>query len=192
MSFAPALSLNSYGSCPCAAWAAPACAWQSCRCPRKIEMHTVLQVTSPHLLSNEPRHYSATTVTQGAQGTTCDLLKGPLSPRMVVWCSQRCRRSHGHGCAVQSHWEPQALLLSPRWGGACAGLLSCCWCFSGLAASLGNKVPNQSKSKWGGTWRTALTFLPASRSVSRAIGLQRLSLLSSQMNRSNGHATAAS
>jgi len=33
--FAPAFSPNSYGPCPCATWAAPACAWKSGRHPRK-------------------------------------------------------------------------------------------------------------------------------------------------------------
>lgn len=97
--------------------------------------------------SNKPRHYSATTVTWGAQGTTCDLLKGPSSPGMAVWCSQGCRRSHGHGCA-----EPlRATGTAPShpMGYARAGLLSSCWCFSGLAASLENKSSQPKQEKVG-------------------------------------------
>lgn len=84
-------------------------------------MHTLLQASSPHLLSQDPAllcHHSD----PGAQGTTCDLVNSPLSPRMAVWCSQGCRRSHGHGCA-----EPlRATGTAPShlMGDACAGLMS--------------------------------------------------------------------
>jgi len=110
---------------------------------------------------------------------------------MVVSCSQGCGRSHRH---VQA--EPPRTALSRTAAGtapalpvgdAHAGLQSCSWCFSTLAASLENKAPNQSESKWG---RTALTFLLAASDVSRAMGWERLSLLSSQMNRSDGYITA--
>lgn len=108
------------------------------------------------------------------------------------------RRSHGRGCVEPRGTAGMALSCTDAGtappcpvGDARAGLQSRCRCFSSLAASLGNKVPNQSESKWEGTGRTVLTFLPATSGVSRAMGLERPSLLSSQMNGSSGHITAA-
>lgn len=118
--------------------------------------------------------------------------EGPSSPRTVASCSQGCGRSCGHGHTeppgaagtALSHTAAGTAPAHPV-GDAHAGLQSCCRCFSVLAASLENKVPNQSESKWR---RTAPTFLLATNGVSRAMGLE---LLSSQMNRSNGHINAA-